>query len=111
MIPELGHFALWLALGVALVLGVVPLAGGQKGRADWMALARPLTVVQFGLVVLAYLALSYAFVQHDFSVLYVASNSNSELPLAYRLAPVWAGHEGSLLLWILMLCVWQLAVA
>jgi len=111
MIPELGHFALWLSLGVALVLGVVPLVGAQKGRADWMALARPLTVAQFVFVALAYAALTYAFVQDDFSVLYVASNSNSELPLAYRLAAVWGGHEGSLLLWLMMLCVWQLAVA
>ncbi len=111
MIPEIGHFALWLALGVALALGIVPLAGAQKGRADWMALARPLTVAQFALLGTAYATLTYAFVQNDFSVLYVASNSNSALPLPYRIAAVWGGHEGSLLLWMMMLCVWQLAVA
>ena len=111
MIPEIGHFALWLALGVALVLGVVPLAGAQSGRAEWMALARPLTVAQFALIATAYLTLTTAFVQNDFSVLYVASNSNSALPLPYRIAAVWGGHEGSLLLWMMMLCVWQLAVA
>ncbi|MBS0436031.1 MAG: heme lyase CcmF/NrfE family subunit [Proteobacteria bacterium] len=111
MIPEIGHFALWLALGVALMLGVVPLAGAQTGRADWMALARPLTVAQFALIATAYATLTYAFVQNDFSVLYVASNSNSALPLPYRIAAVWGGHEGSLLLWMMMLCVWQLAVA
>ena len=111
MIPEIGHFALWLALGVALILGVVPLVGAQKGRGDWMALARPLTVAQFVLIGIAFASLTTSFVQHDFSVLYVASNSNSELPLPYRIAAVWGGHEGSLLLWVMMLCVWQLAVA
>ncbi len=111
MIPEIGHFALWLALGIATLLGVVPMIGAQKGRADWMALARPFTVAQFTLVAIAYACLTAAFVQHDFSVLYVASNSNSALPLPYRIAAVWGGHEGSLLLWVMMLCVWQLAVA
>ncbi len=111
MIPELGHIALWLALGVALVLGVVPLAGAQKGRADWMSLARPLTVALFALVAAAFACLTASFVLHDFSVSYVASNSNSALPLPYRIAGVWGGHEGSLLLWVFMLCVWQLAVA
>ncbi len=111
MIPEIGHLALWLALGVAGVLGVVPLAGAQKGRADWMALARPLTVAQFALIATGYLSLTWAFVANDFSVQYVASNSNSALPLPYRIAALWGGHEGSLLLWMMMLCVWQLAVA
>jgi cytochrome c-type biogenesis protein CcmF len=111
MIPELGHLTLWLALGVALLLGTLPLAGAQKGRADWMVLARPLALVLFVLVAAAFVALTAAFVLHDFSVLYVASNSNSALPLAYRIAAVWGGHEGSLLLWVLMLTAWQLAVA
>jgi cytochrome c-type biogenesis protein CcmF len=111
MIPELGHFALWLALGVSLVLGVVPLMGAARGRLDWMALARPATKTLFLLIVFAYVCLTVSFVGHDFSVLYVASNSNSALPLAYRIAAVWGGHEGSLLLWVLMLCVWMLAVA
>ena len=111
MIPEIGHFLLWLALGVALTLGVVPLAGAQRGRADWMALARPASAVLFVLVVLSFACLTVAFVQHDFSVLYVASNSNSGLPLPFRIAAVWGGHEGSMLLWLLMLCGWTLAVA
>jgi cytochrome c-type biogenesis protein CcmF len=111
MIPELGHFALWLALGASLVLGVLPLVGAERGRADWMALARPTTGLIFALVAFAFVCLAAAFVQHDFSVLYVASNSNSALPLAYRIAAVWGGHEGSLLLWVLMLCIWMLAVA
>jgi cytochrome c-type biogenesis protein CcmF len=111
MIPELGHFALWLALGVSLVLGVVPMAGAQRGRADWMALARPAALLLFVLVAIAFACLMASFIRHDFSVLYVASNSNSALPLPYRIAAVWGGHEGSLLLWVLMLCVWMLAVA
>ncbi len=111
MIPELGHFALWLALGVSLVLGVVPMAGAQRGRAEWMALARPAALLLFVLVAIAFACLMASFVRHDFSVLYVASNSNSALPLPYRIAAVWGGHEGSLLLWVLMLCVWMLAVA
>jgi cytochrome c-type biogenesis protein CcmF len=111
MIPELGHFALWLALGVALVLGVVPMVGAQQGRGDWMALARPAARWLFALVVLAFLCLAASFVGNDFSVRYVAENSNSALPLPYRIAGVWGGHEGSLLLWVTMLCVWLLAVA
>jgi len=111
MIPELGHLALWLALGVSAVLGVVPLAGAQKGRADWMALARPLAAAEFVFVAFAFGCLVASFVQHDFSVQNVAANSNSALPLAYRVAASWGSHEGSLLLWVLMLCIWQLAVA
>ena len=111
MIPELGQIALALALGAALVLGVVPLAGAQQGRADWMALARPLAGVLALCVAAAFACLTAAFVQSDFSVLYVASHSNRALPLAYRVAAVWGGHEGSLLLWILMLAGWTLAVA
>jgi cytochrome c-type biogenesis protein CcmF len=111
MIPELGHFALWLALGLSMVLGVVPLAGAQMRRHEWMALARPGAVVLFALVALSYTCLTAAFVVNDFSVLYVAQHSNSALPLPYRVAGVWGGHEGSLLLWILMLVAWLVAVA
>jgi cytochrome c-type biogenesis protein CcmF len=111
MIPEIGHFVLWLALGVSLALGTLPLAGAQRQRTDWMLLARPLSYVLFGLVLLAFFCLMAAFVLHDFSVLYVATNSNSALPLQYRIAAVWGGHEGSLLLWVLMLCGWIMAVA
>ena len=102
---------LWLALGVAVVLGVVPLVGAARGRADWMDIARPLTYVLFVLVAIAFVCLTASFIRHDFSVLYVASNSNSALPLEYRIAGVWGGHEGSLLLWVQMLCVWMVAVA
>jgi cytochrome c-type biogenesis protein CcmF len=111
MIPELGHFTLWLALGVAAVLGTLPMLGAAKGRDDWMAVARPAARLLFVLVCVAMACLVASFVRHDFSVLYVASNSNSALPLPYRIAGVWGGHEGSLLLWVLMLCVWMLAVA
>ena len=111
MIPEFGHLILILALAVALVQGVVPMLGAQRGRADWMALARPAAYLQFGLVALSFVCLTASFVRHDFSVLYVASNSNSALPLPYRIAAVWGGHEGSLLLWVLMLCFWTVAVA
>ena len=111
MIPELGQVALLLALAVALIQGALPLAGAARGRADWMSLARPAAQTQFVLVAFAFVCLTSCFVRNDFSVLYVASHSNSALPLAYRIAGVWGGHEGSLLLWLLMLCVWTLAVA
>jgi cytochrome c-type biogenesis protein CcmF len=111
MIPEIGHFLLWLALGVAFILGVVPLAGAARGRDDWMAIARPATYALFALVLGAFICLVASFVRHDFSVLYVASNSNTALPLQYRIAGVWGGHEGSLLLWVQMLAVWMVAVA
>ena len=111
MIPEIGHFMLWLALALSLALGVVPLVGAQRGRADWMALARPSTGVLFVLVAISFACLTIAFVQHDFSVQYVASNSNSALPLEFRIAAVWGGHEGSMLLWLLMQCGWMGAVA
>ncbi|GAP36837.1 heme lyase CcmF/NrfE family subunit [Piscinibacter sakaiensis] len=111
MIPELGHFALWLALGVSLVLGVVPLVGAQRRRADWMAVARPAAAAQFALVAFAFGCLVTAFVRHDFSVLNVASNSNSALPLHFRIAASWGSHEGSMLLWLLMQTGWAFAVA
>jgi cytochrome c-type biogenesis protein CcmF len=111
MNPEVGHFILWLGLALSLWLGIVPLAGAQMRRVSWMALARPGTLVLFGLVVLSYISLTWAFVANDFSVLYVAQNSNSALPLMYRISGVWGGHEGSLLLWLLMLTGWMAAVA
>jgi len=111
MIPELGQLALMLALAVALVQGSLPIAGAARGRADWMALARPAAQTQCLLVMLAFACLMASFIRNDFSVLYVASNSNSALPLQYRIAGVWGGHEGSLLLWLLMLNVWTLAVS
>ncbi|WP_323122928.1 heme lyase CcmF/NrfE family subunit [Burkholderia alba] len=111
MIPELGRIALLLALAVALILGSLPLMGATRARIDWMSLARPAAQTHFVLVGIAFLCLTSCFVRNDFSVLYVASNSNSALPLAYRIAGVWGGHEGSLLLWLMMLSVWMLAVA
>ena len=111
MIPEIGHFSLWLALGMALVLGTVPLVGAQTGRADFMALARPLSYLLFFFVALAFGCLAASFVGHDFSVRYVATHSNTALPLQYRVAGVWGGHEGSLLLWVQMLVLWTVAVA
>jgi cytochrome c-type biogenesis protein CcmF len=111
MIPELGHFALIVSLLVAGVLGVLPLAGAVGGRAAWVALARPAALAQFLLVAFAFGCLGWAFYANDFSVAYVAEHSNSLLPTVYRLAAVWGGHEGSLLLWVLMLAGWTVAVA
>ncbi|MFZ2121868.1 MAG: heme lyase CcmF/NrfE family subunit [Rhodoferax sp.] len=111
MIPELGHFALILALPVAAVLGILSLLGGQNGRADWMALARPGAQILWLLTGFSFLCLTYAFYTNDFSVLYVSQHSNSQLPDLYRVSAVWGGHEGSLLLWLLMLCSWMMAVS
>ena len=111
MIPELGHFLLWIALGVAAVLGVMPMLGAARGRSDWMALARPSARLLFVLVASAFVCLALSFVGNDFSVLNVATNSNRTLPLHYRIAATWGSHEGSILLWLLMLTIWALAVA
>ena len=111
MIPELGHYALILALCVSLVQGVLPLVGAHRQHAGWIALARPSAwALNFALVV-AFGCLTVAFIQNDFSVGYVAQHSNTLLPLPYRIAAVWGGHEGSLLLWAFMLGLWALAVA
>ena len=111
MIPELGQVALLIALAVALILGTLPMIGAARGRADWMALARPAARAHALLVGVAFACLVASFVRDDFSVLYVANNSNSLLPLFYRVAGVWGGHEGSLLLWLTMLAGWMVAVA
>ncbi|HET7366681.1 MAG TPA: heme lyase CcmF/NrfE family subunit [Burkholderiales bacterium] len=111
MIPELGQFALALALAVALVQAVMPIAGAARGEASWIALARPAARTQALLVAFAFGCLTYSFVANDFSVLYVVEHSNSALPLHYRISGVWGGHEGSLLLWTLMLGVWMTAVS
>jgi cytochrome c-type biogenesis protein CcmF len=111
MIPEIGHLSLILALFVALVMGAVSVVGGQQGRADWMAMARPGAQAMWFLTALSFACLTYAFYSNDFSVVYVAAHSNSKLPDIYRIAAVWGGHEGSLLLWLLMLCSWMLAVS
>ncbi len=111
MTPELGHFALILALCVAAVQGVLPLVGAARGDARWIALARPAAQAQFLLVLFSFGCLALAFVANDFSVAYVASNSNSKLPVQFRFAATWGGHEGSLLLWTLMLAGWSAAVS
>jgi cytochrome c-type biogenesis protein CcmF len=110
MLPELGHYALILALCLALVQGIVPLTGAARGVDNWMALARPVAWGQFLLLLLSFGILSYAFVSNDFSVAYAARNSNSMLPAIYRFSAVWGGHEGSLLLWALLLAGWSAAV-
>jgi len=111
MIPELGHFALILTLLVGAAMGGLSLAGGQRGRADWMALARPGAQALFLLTGFSFLCLAYSFYVNDFSVMYVAQHSNTKLPVIYRIAAVWGGHEGSLLLWLLMLTAWMMAVS
>ena len=111
MIPEIGQFALILALCLALVQATVPLLGAALGRSEWMALARPAAAGQFVFVMLAFGVLEYAFLSDDFSVLFVAQHSNSALPLFYKVTAAWGGHEGSMLLWIAVLAIWTLAVA
>jgi len=111
MIPELGQFALALALAVALVQAFFPLAGAHKGNVAWMSLARPAAQAHALLVAFAFGCLAWSFVNNDFSVSYVAMHSNSALPTPYRFAGVWGGHEGSFLLWCLILGVWMVAVS
>jgi cytochrome c-type biogenesis protein CcmF len=111
MIPELGQLALALALAVALVQGIVPLIGAARGDAAWMAVGRSAAHAQALLIAFAFGCLVYTFVANDFSVQYVAMHSNSKLPLGYRVSGAWGGHEGSLLLWCVMLGVWMSAVA
>ena len=110
MIPEIGNFSLMLALVLALMLGVLPITGSLRGNRRLMALARPAARLQLAFIVIAFGCLVYSFVTNDFSVKYVAAHSNSLLPVQYRVAAVWGGHEGSLLLWMLMLGGWMLAV-
>ncbi len=111
MIPELGHYALILALVLAIVQGTLPLLGAARGNAAWMALSRPAAVGQFVFVAVAFLALMQAYVVSDFSVLNVANNSHTAKPLLYKISGVWGNHEGSLLLWILILTLFGCAVA
>lgn len=111
MIPELGQLALVLALLLAVVQAILPLVGAWVGSRPLMAVARPAAAGQAVFVAVAFGALVYAFLTFDFSVAYVAQNSNLELPWYYRIAAVWGAHEGSLLLWILILNVWTTALA
>jgi cytochrome c-type biogenesis protein CcmF len=111
MIPEFGHYALILALCIALIQGVLPLVGAHQGRREWLVLARPAAQTVFFLLAIAFLTLTWSFYSNDFSVLYVAEHSNSQMPVIYRLGAVWGGHEGSLLLWVFLLSTWTILVA
>ncbi|MEN5267057.1 heme lyase CcmF/NrfE family subunit [Stenotrophomonas sp. TWI587] len=111
MLPELGQILLVTALLMAVLQTVLPLWGAHRGRTAWMAVARPAAYAQLALLLGAFGVLTAAFVTQDFSVRYVAENSNSLLPLAYRYSAVWGAHEGSLLLWALVLALWCGAVA
>ncbi len=110
MIPEVGQFALVLAMCLALAQAFFAFAGVQTGRSHWMAIARPAATGQFVFVLAAFACLTSAFLDSDFSVLYVAQNSNTALPTVYKIAAVWGAHEGSMLLWVLLLAFWTLAV-
>ena len=111
MIPELGQLALAFALMISLALGILGLAGPQCGFPLWSRMARPLALTCFVLMMASFTCLSISFVVNDFSVVYVAQHSNSQLPLQYRFGAVWGGHEGSLLLWVCILSAWAAAVA
>ena len=110
MIPELGQVALILALAMALVQSIFPLAGAQRRNLTWMALAKPAARAQLLFLVVAYACLTAVFLTNDFSVMYAAQNSNTQLPTMYQISGVWGAHEGSLLLWALILGVWTAAV-
>jgi len=111
MIPEIGHFALILALSLAVCQGVMPLLGAHKNDAALMGVARPAAVGQMFFVSVSFACLAWSFLQSDFSVLYVANHSHSALPVVFKISAVWGAHEGSLLLWILLLAGWTVAVA
>ena len=111
MIPELGHLAMILALCLALVQGTLPLIGAWRGDHRWMGLAQPAAWGQFSFLAFSFACLTYAFMVDDFSVAYVAQNSNSALPWYYKFSAVWGAHEGSLLLWAFILSAWTFAVS
>ena len=111
MLPELGQFALVLATLLAAAQALLPLFGAWRGSAALIGVARPAAYGQFVFTATAFTLLTVAFVQQDFSVAYVAQNSNLLLPVPYRFSAVWGAHEGSLLLWVLILGAWTIAVA
>lgn len=111
MIVELGHYALILAFAISLIQSVVPLVGAHKGWGDWMAAAHPMASAQFALIALSFAALTWAFVTSDFSVALVVDNSHTAKPLIYKISGVWGNHEGSLLLWVLILVVFGACAA
>ncbi len=111
MIPELGHFSLIIALFLSVALGVLPIVGAARSNPVLMGVARPLSFGLLVFVLLAFGILARAFLTDDFSVLYVSQHGNSQLPIQYKFAAIWGGHEGSLLLWVTILAVWTAAVA
>ncbi|MFA0055884.1 heme lyase CcmF/NrfE family subunit [Vibrio echinoideorum] len=111
MIAEIGHFAMILSLGLGLLLSVLPLYGAARNNTLLMNSARPLSWGMFGFLAISFFILCYAFYTNDFTIQYVASNSNSQLPWYYRITAVWGAHEGSLLLWVLIQAGWTVAVA
>jgi cytochrome c-type biogenesis protein CcmF len=110
MTAEIGHFALILALMVAIVQSALPLVGAHRGKAEWMAVAKPASLLQLGLVAISFAALTQLYVTSDFSVANVVENSHTAKPLLFKIAGVWANHEGSLLLWVLILALFGAAV-
>jgi len=111
VIPELGHFALILALALALCQSIIPMIGAHRNDAAMMAVGRSAATGQFLLIAFAFACLTWAFLHDDFSVLYVANHSQLQLPDFYKISAVWSAHEGSLLLWVLILSTWTVAVA
>lgn len=111
MAPEIGQFALVIALCMAVVQSIIPLIGAQINNANWMSVGRTAASGQFLFLLVSFVCLAYCFVDNDFSVLYVANNSNTSLPVHYQISAVWGAHEGSLLLWVLALAGWGFAVA
>ncbi len=111
MIPEVGHFALIVALSVAIVQGIFPLWGTFTGKTQWVSMAKPAAYGQLLFMVISFSCLAYAFITNDFSVKYVANNSNTQMPTMFRVSAVWGAHEGSLLLWAMVLSGWGAAVA
>ena len=109
MIVELGHFALVLALSLSFFAGILPLCGAQKNKMAWVNFAAPANLAISFLTTFAFVVLAQAFLTDDFSVAYVAQNSGNNLPAFYKFAAIWGGHEGSLLLWIVMMGWWSAA--
>ncbi len=111
MIAEIGQFALILALCMAVIQSLLPIIGAYRLIGGWVAVARPSAYAQLVFMLISYGCLTYAFLVHDFSILYVANNSNTKLPILYLVSGVWGAHEGSLLLWALVLSIWTGLVA
>ncbi|QLB43696.1 heme lyase CcmF/NrfE family subunit [Mannheimia pernigra] len=111
MIAELGNYALALALAISVLLAILPIWGAEKQNSTLIALARPMTWAMFLVLTISFGSLFYLFAVNDFTVQYVVNNSNSRLPLEYRLSAVWGAHEGSLLLWVWLLSLWSVGVA